>query len=190
MMGRCQLIAAPFCCAMDKSLPTLKDELRAAVQDLDAAATQLRPRLRRDAWSIQQIVEHLLMTYEGTASAFRSRLAKGAATRKPASAIQRIIQTAIVTCGYFPPGRSAPEAVQPKATTESLSGKELSWMVEAQVNQLEELSNQAEVKFGSRRSVTHLLLGPMSMRQWRRFHLIHGRHHLKQIAAIRRDYKV
>lgn len=175
---------------MHKSLATLKDEMRSAVQDLDAAATQLRPRLRPDAWSIQQIVEHLLMTYESTAEAFQSRLAKGSATRKKANALQRLMQTVIVTCGYFPRGRSAPEAVQPKATTESLSGKELFSLGEVQVNRLEELSNQAEAKFGSRRSVTHLLLGPMSMRQWRRFHLIHGRHHLKQIAAIRREYKV
>jgi hypothetical protein len=31
------------------------------------------------------------------------------------------------------------------------------------------------------------VLGPLSMQQWRKFHLIHGRHHLKQIARIRAE---
>ncbi len=172
---------------MDKSLQALKDEMRSAVEDLDAAQTQLRPRQRPAAWSIQQIVEHLLLTYAWTAEVFQSRLARGNATKKAPTALQRIMQSAIVTCGYFPPGRGAPEPVQPKATTELLSGKELFSLVEAEVSRLEDLSTQAEEKFGSGRSVTHFLLGPMSMRQWGRFHLVHARHHLKQIAAIRRE---
>jgi hypothetical protein len=30
-----------------------------------------------------------------------------------------------------------------------------------------------------------MILGPLTIRQWRKFHLIHGRHHIKQIRAIR-----
>ncbi len=186
-MKALQISQSPFSCRMDKSLQALKDEMRSAVEDLDAAQTQLRPRQRPAAWSIQQIVEHLLLTYAWTAEVFQSRLARGNATKKAPTALQRIMQSAIVTCGYFPPGRGAPEPVQPKATTELLSGKELFSLVEAEVSRLEDLSTQAEEKFGSGRSVTHFLLGPMSMRQWGRFHLVHARHHLKQIAAIRRE---
>ncbi len=47
----------------------------------------------------------------------------------------------------------------------------------------------AEQLFGSRRrSVRHMILGPLSLAQWRRFHLVHGRHHIRQIAAIRAEY--
>jgi hypothetical protein len=47
----------------------------------------------------------------------------------------------------------------------------------------------AEQLFGThRRSVRHMLLGPMSLAQWRRFHLVHGRHHIRQIAAIRTEH--
>ncbi len=189
-MGRCKILQRPIFCIMDKSLQALKDEMRSAIEDLGAAETQLRPRLRPAAWSIQQIVEHLLLTYAWTAEVFQSRLVRGSATKKQPTALQRIMQTVIVTCGYFPPGRSAPEPVQPKPITEPLSGPGLSSLVVAKLSRLEDLSRQAEEEFGSGRSVTHFLLGPMSIRQWRRFHLVHARHHLKQIAAIRRDYKI
>ncbi len=36
---------------------------------------------------------------------------------------------------------------------------------------------------------THVL-GPLNIDQWRKFHLVHGEHHLKQIAAIRKACNV
>jgi hypothetical protein len=33
------------------------------------------------------------------------------------------------------------------------------------------------------------VLGPLSVDQWRRFQLIHGEHHLRQIISIRKAYK-
>jgi len=42
----------------------------------------------------------------------------------------------------------------------------------------------AERRFGHRtRVLFHPILGPLTAQQWRRFHLVHGRHHLKQIEA-------
>jgi hypothetical protein len=31
----------------------------------------------------------------------------------------------------------------------------------------------------------HLILGPLTAAQWRKFHWIHGRHHVKQILRLR-----
>jgi hypothetical protein len=45
-----------------------------------------------------------------------------------------------------------------------------------------------EAKFGSRIKVLdHPILGPLSIDQWRRFHLVHGLHHVKQIRRLRRE---
>jgi hypothetical protein len=33
-------------------------------------------------------------------------------------------------------------------------------------------------------------LGPLGAGQWRRFHLSHGRHHIRQILAIRRAHGI
>ena len=43
-----------------------------------------------------------------------------------------------------------------------------------------------ESKFGSHTKVLdHAILGPLTINQWRKFHLVHGRHHLKQIQRLR-----
>ena len=42
----------------------------------------------------------------------------------------------------------------------------------------------AEKRFGrTARILNHPVLGPLTAQQWRRFHQVHGRHHLKQVAA-------
>jgi hypothetical protein len=42
----------------------------------------------------------------------------------------------------------------------------------------------AEKRFGAKaRLLRHPVLGPLTAQQWRRFHEVHGRHHLKQIVA-------
>jgi DNA-binding transcriptional regulator YdaS (Cro superfamily) len=47
------------------------------------------------------------------------------------------------------------------------------------LNRIEPQSKNAPV-------LTHFQLGPMSVRQWRRFHRVHARHHVPQIErAIR-----
>jgi hypothetical protein len=50
--------------------------------------------------------------------------------------------------------------------------------------------DEAESLFGKRRATTHPILGPLSIAEWRRFHLSHGHHHVKQIWAIRREHGV
>ena len=47
-------------------LGELQHAIAYSLRGLDAAQTQLRPVKRKDRWSIQQIVEHLLLTYSST----------------------------------------------------------------------------------------------------------------------------
>lgn len=171
---------------MDKTLQMLSDEISASVRDLDGSQTQLRQRDHPASWSIQQNIEHLLLTYERTADVMKERLAKGTPTKKPPSFPQRIAQFAVTQVGYFPFGRKAPGFVVPGAAA-ARDGAELAEAAGQCIEVFDDLSRQCESRLGHDRSVTHFSLGPMSMRQWRKFHLVHGRHHLKQIAAIRRQ---
>jgi hypothetical protein len=51
---------------------------------------------------------------------------------------------------------------------------------------MEELIRRCEVQFGEKTKIMdHPFIGPLSGRQWRKFHLVHGRHHIKQIQEIR-----
>ena len=45
---------------------------------------------------------------------------------------------------------------------------------------------QCEERYGSRiKILDHPVLGPLTARQWRKFHLAHGRHHVKQISKMK-----
>jgi hypothetical protein len=57
-----------------------------------------------------------------------------------------------------------------------------------QIAAMDEIIAQCEARFGKRTLLLdHPVLGPLTARQWRKFHWIHGRHHLKQIKELRRQ---
>ncbi len=172
-------------------LGELNHAIAYSLRGLDSVQTQLRPRRRQNRWSIQQIVEHLLLSYTSTEETIAARLAKGRPTRTKPGLMQHISQYTVIRLGYFPHGRKAPALVTPPAETAvPLSGEELAHRVREQLLRLHELSNDAEKVFGERRCASHHVLGPLSIAQWRRFHLIHGEHHARQILAIRKEHGV
>lgn len=176
---------------MNSTLHQLQTEIASSVHALDAAQTQLRPPSNPGKWSIQQIVEHLLLTYTQTETAISSRLIKRTPTRAKSSIPQRVFQYAVTRCGYFPTGRAAPPFVIPQPTTYPLSGEDLTKATEDHLTQLDLLFTEAETLFGSKsQCATHAVLGPLTVDQWRKFHLIHGKHHLKQISAIRKAHRL
>jgi DinB superfamily len=177
--------------AINSDLQKLYRELAHSLRGLDATQTQLHPPSRPDKWSIQQIVEHLLLTYSGTETAIKARLAKRTPTRAKPSLLQHFSQYAVTRLGYFPTGREAPPPVVPPPTTQPLSGEALTQAVAEQLAGLNGLFVEAENIFGaSDRCANHMVLGPLSINQWSRFHLIHGEHHIKQILAIRHAHRL
>lgn len=170
------------------AIVVLRGELCQSLFNLTAEETQLRPLSRPGAWSIQQIVTHLLLTYQGTSNILDERLAKGTPTKKPATLAQRLMQLAVTRIGYFPSGRQAPAPVRPPAESVATSGADLAASVEQALTVLSSLIKECERVLGRGRTVTHAVLGPLSMQQWRQFQLVHGRHHIRQIKAIRSEH--
>jgi hypothetical protein len=81
--------------------------------------------------------------------------------------------------------------VTPQPTSYPLSGEALNQSVAEHLTHLDQLFAEAETLFGhASRCASHAILGPLNIEQWRRFQLIHGEHHLKQITAIRKAHKV
>ena len=175
---------------MNSDLERLHRAIAYSLRGLDAEGTQLRPVGRPGRWSIQQVVEHLLLTYSATEMAMDARLEKGIPTRGKPSPLQHFVQFTLVRLGYFPRGRKAPEVVTPTETETPLSGEELARAADEHLERLDGLFAEGEKSLGTGRSVRHMVLGPMSMAQWRRFHLIHGEHHVRQILAIRKAHRV
>jgi hypothetical protein len=175
---------------MDRTLTQLNDELGAELATLDLAQTQRRPVGRPDAWTVQQIAEHLMLTYASTAVAMDARLEKGSPTKAKPTLVNRAAQCAVCSLGYFPSGRLAPEPVQPGSTVVPLDGPRLYDALTTALSDMDARLSATEQVLGTGRAVSHFVMGPMSIAQWRRFHLAHGRHHLKQIAGIRRQASV
>jgi hypothetical protein len=176
---------------MNSTLTQLQREIAGSLNSLDATQTQLHPPSRLNKWSIQQIIEHLLLTYSSTETAINARLARRTPTRARPTLAQRISQFAVTRCGYFPTGRKAPEMVTPQSTPRPLSGEDLAQTATEHLARLDLLFTEAETLFGpASRCANHAVLGPLNIDQWRNFQLVHGEHHLKQIAAIRKAHNI
>jgi hypothetical protein len=176
---------------MNSALHQLQREIADSLHSLDATQTQLHPPSHPNKWSIQQIIEHLLLTYSSTETAINARLTKRAPTRARPTLAHRVLQFAVTRCGYFPTGREAPAIVTPQPAAKPLSGEDLTQATAEHLARLDLLFTEAETLFGpGSQCATHAILGPLNIDQWRKFQLIHGEHHLKQIAAIRKAHDI
>jgi hypothetical protein len=154
--------------------------LLGAIQDL----TPERAETAVDGkWSIAGILEHLHLSYSRSAAAIERRREKGAGAPVRARTLkQQLQQFVVVTLGYLPTGREAPKMTVPSGRS---YGDVLADLERAFSELDESLAAAANTFGGSRPVLDHPLLGPFSVDQWRKFHLVHTRHHVKQIHVRR-----
>ena len=175
---------------MNLLFDNLQHEIETSLMGLDERQTQLRPSNKPAAWSIQQVVEHLLLSYASTAGVFETRIMRNSPTKASPNLAQHLGRFVLLQIGYFPRNRRAPLAVTPSADGKALPGYVLALQAKEQLESLDRLTATAERMFGRRRAITHGVLGPLRMSEWRQFHRLHGAHHAKQIRAIRADHGV
>jgi len=133
-----------------------------------------------DRWSVAEIVEHLQRAYSGTAKGFEKAIEKGMPLATTPTLTQTLQAFALINLGYFPEGRQAPKHILPTGTIalpEVIEGlkKDLAWLDDAAI--------RARQAFGGAKVIDHPVLGALTVNQWLRFHLVHTRHHEKQIRA-------
>ena len=140
---------------------------------------------RRDPnrWSVAEVVEHLQRAYLGTAKGFERCLEKNQPMATAKTLKQTLQSFTLVNLGYFPEGRQSPKYIMPTGELD------LGAVLDATRRDLERLHLAAahtRDRFGgSKKVLDHPILGAFSVDQWLRFHLIHTRHHEKQIRARR-----
>ena len=139
---------------------------------------------RRDPsrWSVCEVVEHLQRAYLGTAKGFERCLEKGVPIATTPTIKQQLQGFALLTLGYFPEGRQAPKHVIP---TGALDLGAVLDATRRDLDRLDAVAVKTRERFGSAKVVDHPILGAFSVDQWLKFHLIHTRHHEKQIRARR-----
>jgi hypothetical protein len=160
---------------LDRCLEIILDATRGAGDEC---------RVRRDPnrWSVVEIVEHLTRAYSGTAKGFERCLEKGAPLATPISIKQRLQQFALIELGYFPEGRQAPKHILP---TGELDLTALLDAVRRDLARLSAAAGKTSEVLGSGKMLDHPILGALTVEQWLKFHVVHTRHHGRQIAQRR-----
>lgn len=162
---------------LQKCLAIVEDATRGGGAE---CATRRRPM----QWSVVEVVEHLQRAYLGTAKGFERCLDTDAPIATGQSWKQRVYSFALIRLGMFPEGRQAPKHVIPGGELD------LGAVLEATRRDLARLDAAAlktRERFGRRKVVDHPILGAFTVDEWLKFHLVHTRHHEKQIRARRLD---
>lgn len=173
---------------MNPAFQRLSDAYRAKLFGLSSPRCQLRPVGDAAAWSTQDVVEHLLLTYRGSVAQVEKYLHRGSPTTRKAGWKQIAARTLVIHLRYFPRGQMAPEFVIPgRRGLPEMNGNQLASLLEEDLNRLDTELVRCEQAFGSHAFASHFRFGPLSARQWRRFHVVHGKLHLAQLTEIEKQ---
>jgi hypothetical protein len=164
---------------MDSHLERLQQTIASATRGM---TSEELGRHAEGKWSVAEVLEHLYLTYTGTIKGCERCLQTGKPLASPITLKQRARITLVIKLGYLPNGRKAPERSTPKG----MSPDKVMGEIGSRIATMGELLAQCEARHGARtRVLNHPILGPLTARQWGKFHWVHGRHHVKQIVRLR-----
>lgn len=171
--------------------PTTK-QIRDAVANSTDGLSEHQLRLHPDGkWDSAAILEHLALTFGTTANLFQKILREGRPLATSPTLKHRAAQLCVLGFGYIPSGRKSPRRVEPTG----LSGREATELIFANLEKMDLAFTECQRRFGEKVKIAdHPALGPIRLSGWRKFHLLHTRHHMRQIdeltaiyAAVDRD---
>ena len=129
-------------------------------------------------WNSGQILEHLLLTYKNTNRGIAKCLEKGATLATRRTLRHRLSSLLVVNFGYMREGRKSPE----RALPQGMPPGEVRSSIFVEIEKMESGFTDCERRFGpGAKIMDHPFLGPLTAAEWRKFHLVHGRHHAAQI---------
>ncbi len=164
---------------MENTLQELEKAIADATKDMSVLQLKQHPEGK---WCVAEVLEHLYLTHRGTTKGLERCLAQGKPQARRRNLQDRIRTAVVVGLGYMPTGRKAPELSAPRG----MAAEDIVNAIGPQLKAMEDALSNCEAKFGSRaRILDHPVLGPLTARQWRKFHWVHGKHHVKQIWRLR-----
>ena len=168
--------------------PVLKSALEPLAQLMESVTqeeAQTPPLPGQGHWCAQQIMEHLILSYELTSSVVGRQLKNGRIPRNRRSILEFILRVQTIGFGYMPEGIPAIRAVRPGQYTPQ-SGAEIAQRFVKAAEEMDLQLVAARKKFGIQICGEHPMFGVMRVDEWRRYHAVHARHHFKQLRnAIR-----
>jgi hypothetical protein len=165
---------------MDFYLRRLQDAIGAVTEGMSRETMQRRPQPEK--WSVAEVLEHLYLTYTSTIKGFERCMAAGKPIAGRPNWKDRARTLVVVRVGYLPSGRKSPAYAEPRGIASEHVLAELAGQIAA----MDAVITQAEQRYGRDCPlIEHPILGPLRADQWRKFHWVHGWHHLKQLQKMR-----
>jgi hypothetical protein len=164
---------------MDLLLQEIRDSIEAATRGMSMEQLAWHPEGK---WSAAEILEHLSLTYSGTRAGCERCLKEDKPLARSRRLRDRLATLIVINFSHMPEGRKSPAAVLPKgAAVENMLAE-----TDRKIVAMDELLRTCEKRFGGRvKLMDHPILGPLNVQQWRKFHWVHARHHVKQIEGLR-----
>jgi hypothetical protein len=164
---------------MDSGLEKLKHALELAVAGMSSEQLSWHPPGK---WCAAEVLEHLYLTYTGTIKGFQKVMEAGKPLATRASMAQRLRTLVVVGFSHMPAGRTAPATTRPRGLPPEKVRNEVGPKMVA----MDAIVAQCEARFGRGVDLLdHPILGPLTATQWRKFHLVQGMHHAKQLLRLR-----
>jgi hypothetical protein len=163
---------------MDSLLEELKEALESSVDGMTGDEMAWHPA---EKWCATEVLEHLFLSYTGTVKGFERLLEADKPMASRATLKNRWQTFVVLTFNYLPEGRKAPAQTLPRG----LPGEKVRSEIGAKIAAMDAIIAKCESQLGRGKVLDHPIIGPLTAAQWRKFHLVHGRHHVKQILRLR-----
>src|SRR4051794_5216581 len=167
---------------MDTWLTKARQEIDEATAGMTAEDWRRAPEGK---WTAAHILEHLSLTFSGTAKLLGKRLASETPDAVRSRTLKEyVLQVALFLRQEIPEGRTAPEGVRPVG----IDGEEALRRIREYLGTMATRIDEAEKRWGSSATIAvHPILGPLTAERWRKFHFIHTRHHMRQVRERRKQ---
>jgi len=129
-------------------------------------------------WNTALILEHLFLSYKGTNRGLEKILEQGSPLVTPATLKHRLATPLVVHLGHMPGNVKGPKVTIPRG----MRPEEVEQGIVSELQRMGSYLDDCERQFGARTKIMdHPFLGPLTAREWRKLHWVHGRHHARQI---------
>ncbi len=129
-------------------------------------------------WTPAQIVEHLALGLNLSADTFKARRNHAPMSRRRRTPAEHVARFFIFGLQWFPPGRKAPERTTPPAQI-GRAAAEAHFL--AGIEAWDQVDRALMPERRANLFVKHPRMGDLTIEEWMRFHVIHARHHARQI---------
>lgn len=164
--------------------PTTKQIRDAIANSIDGLTEEQMRRHPEGKWDTAQILEHLALTYGSSARVMQKCLREGRPLATTLKFRQWAAQMAVLKFSYIPTGRKSPKVVEPTG----IGCRDARELIFANLEKMDRAFAEVEQRFGSKVKIAdHPVLGPIPISGWRKFHVAHTRHHMKQVDALVRS---